>query len=71
MMTTEYMMPKKQKICEIYGSEDIDTEGDPSTYEEVMRSQNSSKWFSVIKDELESMKMNRVWTWKLFPKETK
>ena len=33
-------------------SEDIDAEGDPTTYEEAMRSENSSKWVSAMEDEL-------------------
>jgi hypothetical protein len=41
-------------------SEDIDTEGDPTTYEAAMRSANSSKWLSTMEDELESMRMNEV-----------
>jgi hypothetical protein len=32
---------------EIYMSQDIDAEGDPTTYEEAMRSANSSRWLSV------------------------
>jgi hypothetical protein len=45
---------------EIYMSEDIDSEGDPTTYEEAMRSENSSKWVSAMEDELEYMRMNKV-----------
>jgi hypothetical protein len=52
---------------EIYMSEDIDTEGDPTTYEAAMRSANSSKWLSVMEDELESMKMNKVWDLEVIP----
>jgi hypothetical protein len=46
---------------EIYMSEPIDAEGDPTTYEEAMRSENSSKWASAMEDEIESMRMNKVW----------
>jgi hypothetical protein len=48
------------KNDEIYVSEDIDAEGDPTTYEETMRSLNSSKWGSAMEDELESMRMNKI-----------
>jgi hypothetical protein len=37
---------KDTRSDEIYMSEDIDTEGDPTTYEAAMRSTNSSKWLS-------------------------
>jgi hypothetical protein len=37
---------------EIYTSEDIDAEGDPTTYEEFMRSENSSKWVLAMEDKL-------------------
>jgi hypothetical protein len=49
------------KSDEIYVSENIDEEGDPTAYEEAMRSPNSSKWVSTMEDELESMRMNKVW----------
>jgi hypothetical protein len=48
-------------------SKDIDTEGDPTTYEEAMRSKNSSKLFSAMEDELESMRMNKVWDLEVIP----
>ena len=47
--------------------EDIDAEGDPTTYEEAMRSENSSKWVSAMEDELESMRMNKVWDLEVIP----
>jgi hypothetical protein len=46
---------------EIFMSEDIDVEGDPTTYKEAMRSANSSKWFLAMENELESLRMNKVW----------
>jgi hypothetical protein len=55
----KYMLVKKQKIV-IYVSEDKNSKGDPITYEEVLRSPNSFKWFSTMKDELEFMRMNKV-----------
>jgi hypothetical protein len=40
------------ECVEIYMSEDIDIVGDPTSYEAVMRSANSSKWLSAMEDEL-------------------
>lgn len=58
-MIMKYMLVKKQKIV-IYVSEYKNSKGDPITYEEVLRSPNSFKWFSTMKDELEFMRMNKV-----------
>jgi hypothetical protein len=44
-----------------YISEDIDAENDPTTYEEATRSESSSRWLSTIEDELEYMRINKVW----------
>jgi hypothetical protein len=52
-------------------SEDIDIEGDPTTYEAAMRSANSSKWLSTMKDELESMRKNKVWDLEAIPQGAK
>jgi hypothetical protein len=52
---------------EIYMSEDIDVEGDPTTYEEAMISENSTKWFLDMEDELESMRINKVWDLEVIP----
>jgi hypothetical protein len=38
---------------EIYTSEEIHMEGDPTSYEEVMRNCHSSKWCKVMEDENE------------------
>jgi hypothetical protein len=56
---------------EIYMSGDIDTEGDPTTYEAAMRSANSSKWLTTMEDELESMRMNKVWDLEVIPQGAK
>jgi hypothetical protein len=56
---------------EIYMSEDIDIEGDPTTYEAAMRSANSSKWLSTMEDELESMRKNKVWDLEAIPQGAK
>ena len=36
-------------------------EGDPTSFEEVMRSAHSSKWLEAMEDEMKSMKINGVW----------
>jgi hypothetical protein len=46
---------------EIYTSEEIHMEGDPTSYEEAMRSHHSSKWREAIEDEIRSMSVNKVW----------
>jgi hypothetical protein len=35
-------------------------EGDPTSFEEVMRSAHSSKWLEAMKDEMRSMSANKV-----------
>jgi hypothetical protein len=45
---------------EIYTSEEIHMEGDPTSYEEAMRSPHSSKWHEAIDDEMRSMSANQV-----------
>jgi hypothetical protein len=46
---------------EVYVSEEIQMEGDPTYFEEAMRSAHSSKWFDAIEDEMRSMSVNKVW----------
>jgi hypothetical protein len=36
-------------------------EGDPTSYEEAMRSSHSSKWHEAMEDEMRSMSTNQVW----------
>ena len=36
-------------------------EGDPTSFEEAMRSAYSSKWVEAMEDEIKSMKTNGVW----------
>jgi hypothetical protein len=45
---------------EVYVSEEIQMEGDPSSFEEVMRSAHSSKWRDAMEDEMRSMSVNKV-----------
>jgi hypothetical protein len=53
---------------ELYISEEIQIEGDPTSFEEVMRSVHSSKWLEAIKDEMTSMSTNKVWDLEEIPK---
>ena len=36
-------------------------EGDPTSFEEAMRSAHSSKWLEAMEDEMKSMSSNDVW----------
>jgi hypothetical protein len=56
---------------EIYTSEEIHIEGDPTSYEEAMRSPHSSKWREDIEDEMRSMSVNQVWKLEETPKRAK
>jgi hypothetical protein len=53
---------------EIYMSEEIHMEGDPTSYEEAMRSPHSSKWREAMEDEMRSMSANQVWKLEEIPK---
>jgi hypothetical protein len=56
---------------EVYVSEKIQIEGDPTSFEEAMRSAYSSKWLEAMKDEMRSMSINKVWDLEEIPKEAK
>jgi hypothetical protein len=45
---------------EVYVSEEIQMEGDPTSSEEAMRSAYSSKWLEAIEDKMRSMSINKV-----------
>jgi hypothetical protein len=46
---------------EIYVSGEIQMGGDPTSFEEAMRSAYSSKWLEFMEDEMRSMSINKVW----------
>jgi hypothetical protein len=46
---------------EVYVSEEIRMEGDPTSFEEVIRSAHSSKWLDAMEDEMRSMSVNKIW----------
>jgi hypothetical protein len=53
---------------EVYISEEIQMEGDPTSFEEAMRSAHSSKWLEAMEDEMRSMSTNKVWGLEEIPK---
>ena len=56
---------------EVYVSEEFQMEGDPTSFEEAMRSAHSSKWLEVMQDEIKSMSTNDVWDLERIPKGAK
>ena len=46
---------------EVYVSEEIQMKGDPTSFEEAMRSAHSSKWQETMKAKINSMNTNDVW----------
>jgi hypothetical protein len=56
---------------ETYTSEEIYMEGDPTSYEEAMRSPHSSKWCEAMEDEMRSMSTNQVGKLEEIPKGAK
>ena len=46
-------------------------EGDPTSFEEAMRSPYSSKWLEAMEDEMRSMGRNKVWELEEIPKGAK
>jgi hypothetical protein len=45
---------------EVYVIEEIQMEGDPTSFKEAIRSAHSSKWLEAKEDEIRSMSTNRV-----------
>jgi hypothetical protein len=46
-------------------------EGDPTSFEEAIRSDNSSKWLEAIEDEIKLINTNKVWDLEPIPKGVK
>jgi hypothetical protein len=59
--------PAVSNDYEVYSSEEIQMEGDPTSFEEAMRSAHSSKWLEAMKDEMRSMSANKVWDLERIP----
>jgi len=53
---------------EVYNSEEIQMEDDPTSFEEAMRSVNSSKWTAAMEDEMKYMSANKIWDLEEIPK---
>ena len=43
---------------EVYKCEEFQMEGDPTSFEEAMRSAHSSKWLEAMQDEMISLKIS-------------
>ena len=56
---------------EVYNTEEFQIEDDPTSFEEAMRSDHSSKWLEAMEDEMKYMNANKVWDLKIIPKEGK
>jgi hypothetical protein len=52
----------------VYVSEEIQMEGDPTSFENAMISSHSSKWLEAMEDEIRSMSTNKVWDLEEIPK---
>jgi hypothetical protein len=56
---------------EVYVSEEIQMEGNPTSFEESIRSAYSSKCLEAMEDEMRSMSINKVWDLEEIPKGAK
>jgi hypothetical protein len=56
---------------EVYNTKKFQMEGDPTSFKEAMRSDNSSKWLEAMEDEIKSMSTNKVWDLESIPKGAK
>ena len=56
---------------EVYNSKKIQMEGDPTSFEESIRSVHSSEWLEAMKNELNSTSSNGVWDLEVIPKGAK
>jgi hydroxymethylpyrimidine pyrophosphatase-like HAD family hydrolase len=56
---------------EVYDTEEFQIEGDPTSFEEAMRSTRSLKWLEALQDEMRSMSTNKVWNLEIIPKGAK
>ena len=55
----------------VYVSEEIQMEGDPTSFEEAMRSVYSFKWQEAMEAEMNSMNTNDIWDLEEIPNEAK
>ena len=52
---------------EVYVSEEIQIEGDPTSFEEAMRSVYSFEWQEAMEVEMNSMNTNDIWDLEVIP----
>ena len=45
---------------EVYNTEEFQMEDDPTSFEEAMRSDHSSKWLEAMEDKMKSVNANKV-----------
>ena len=55
----------------VYNTEMVHMEGDPTTYEEAIKSPHSSKWLEAMENEMKSMSSKDVWDLVEIPKGAK
>jgi hypothetical protein len=53
---------------EVYEIEEFQMGDDPTSFEEAMRNDHSSKWLKAMEDEMKSMSTNKVWELEIIPK---
>ena len=56
---------------EVYNTEEFQMEDDPTSFEEAMRSDHSSKQLDAMEDEMKSMNANKVWDLEIISKGAK
>ena len=52
---------------EVYNTKKFQIEDDPTSFEEAIRSDHSSKWLDAMEDEMKSMNTNKVWDLEIIP----
>ena len=55
----------------VYNTEKFQMEDDPTSFEEAMRSDHSSKWLEAMEDEMKSLNANKVWDLEIISKVAK
>ena len=69
-----YQRVRKSAISanyKVYNTEEFQMEYDPTSFEEAMRNDHSSKWLEAMEDEMKSMNANKVWDLEMTPKGAK
>jgi hypothetical protein len=67
-MSQRARKPTISNDYEVYEYKEFQMEGDPTSFEEAMRSAHSSKWLEAMQDEMRSMSTNGVWDLENIPK---